>query len=100
MFYVAKHPGCQVKALAQALGMEKPGMSGLVQRMEKNNLLSKSPSPEDGRAFSLNLTDNGHEKLQRAMPLVQEMNEVLTEGFSEAEIAVILKFLNRTLERF
>ena len=100
MFYVAKHRDCLVKELAQALGMNNPGVSGLVQRMERNDLVKKSPCSLDGRASRLSLTALGQEKLQLATPLIQEMNEVLTEGFSEQEIATVLKFLNRMLERF
>lgn len=100
LLYIAKNDGCLVKELAHALGLNKPGISGLTQRMEKNDLIIKSPCENDGRAFRLSLTPSGQAKVPVALALIQEMNQGLTEGFSEQEIATVIKFLNRTLERF
>lgn len=54
---------------------------------------------EDGRAQRLQITAAGKRAVARALPLVAEMQGVLTEGFADAEIAVVVRFLTSAIER-
>lgn len=46
------------------------------------------------------VTAKGDALLERAKPLLRRLDGELDEGFTEAEIEVVLRFLNRTVERF
>ena len=45
--------------LAPALRLEKPGLSGLVDRVERKGLVRRVPSPDDRRAVRVQLTKAG-----------------------------------------
>jgi DNA-binding MarR family transcriptional regulator len=55
-----------MRELAKLLGLDKSSMTGLVDRAERRGLLGRSPSPHDGRAVQVSLTEAGHE-LARAL---------------------------------
>ena len=86
--------------LADLLDLNKSAVTGLVQRMGRAGTLRREPNPEDGRGSVLYVTAKGDALLERAKPLLRRLNGELDEGFTEAEIEVVLRFLNRTVERF
>lgn len=100
LMFLDKHPGALQKELSQALGMNNPGVTGLVNRMEANGLLQRQPCPNDGRASRLQLTAQGKARAAEIPPFIAELNATMTEGFSDEEIEVVLRFLNALLERF
>ncbi len=100
LMFIEKNEGCQQKQLSKALALNHSAITGLVSRMEKNNLISRQPCNEDGRASRLHLTSLGSSKLPLIFPLIRSLNEVLTEDFTIEEISTITKFLNHVLEKF
>src|SRR5438132_9110778 len=55
--------------------MNKMMVSDVVKTLEKRNLLTRKPHPEDGRAMSLHLTASAREKLKKAVPAVGSADE-------------------------
>lgn len=51
----------RMSALAAHLGLDRSTMTGLVDRAEKRGLLSRAPSPDDGRAVDVFLSPDGAE---------------------------------------
>lgn len=100
LMYVCKHSGCQPRDLAQALALNKSGVTTLVRRMEKNNLLERRASDSDGRAVTLYSTPAGVKKVMDLGPYLDQLNQGFQDAFSEEEIATVLKFLNFILKRF
>ncbi|GGM00414.1 MarR family winged helix-turn-helix transcriptional regulator [Nakamurella endophytica] len=60
--------------LAAHLGLEKSTVTGLVDRAVRRGLLRRAPSPEDGRAATVVLTDDG---ARLAAALEHEIQHVL-----------------------
>lgn len=100
LFYLAENEGCSQKKLGEALGLNKPAVSGLVGRMEKHGLIERRPSASDGRVWCLFMTRRGQEVLPLVPPLLGELNNRLTEGFNDAELEVVQRFLNVAITRF
>lgn len=100
LLYIVKHAGCLQKDVARALSLNKSAVTGLIVRMEKNNLLERFVSDEDARAIKLYPTPNGVLKTFDLMPLIDDLNESFTEAFSDEEIETVLKFLNFIIKRF
>ena len=48
-----------MRELAGHLGLDKSSMSGLVDRASKRGLVSRAPSPHDGRGVLVSLTEDG-----------------------------------------
>ena len=99
LMMICQQPGCLQKDLAQALELNKSAVTGLVTRMEKNGLLQRG-STGDARAVSLFPTESGVAKTHQLKPLIQQLNDRFAEEFSDAEIEVVLRFLNFILHTF
>jgi len=99
LMYVAKHDGCSMTELADLLDLNKSAVTGLVQRMERAGTLRRVPNPEDGRGSLLHVTPKGEALKDRARPLLRRLNGELTEGFTDAEIDVVLRYLNAIVFR-
>lgn len=97
---IGKSEGCLQKELAKVLGLNHSAVTGLVSRMIKNDLIIRKSCDDDGRASRLFLTKLGQEKYPQIRPLIQEINQKLTKGFSEDEIETVLRFLNNIVDDF
>lgn len=100
LLYIAKHEGCVQKELSQALGLQKSAVTGLVSRMQSNHLIIRKTSNSDARALRLYLSELGREKVPEIIPLIQETNASFMNDFSEDEIAIIVRFLNKLITNF
>ncbi|RRD01451.1 MarR family winged helix-turn-helix transcriptional regulator [Amphritea balenae] len=100
LLYIAQHPGCFQKEIAAALALNKPAVTGLLGRMESNGLIQRTPSTEDARAMCLYPTESGNAKVEAIKPMITDLNLLIAEGFSDAEIKVVLRFLNTMMQRF
>ncbi|AZT83595.1 MarR family transcriptional regulator [Marinobacter sp. NP-4(2019)] len=100
LLLVAGDEGCLLKDLARTLNLNNSALTGLAGRMEQKGLIERRPCEQDGRASRLYLTDLGRRKIDSAKPLITELNERMTEGFTEDEVNVILRFLNRLVNDF
>lgn len=100
LLVVAGNDGCQLKEVARSLNLNNSALTGLAGRMEQRGLLERRACEEDGRSSRLYLTDLGRQKIDSARPMIQALNDHMTEGFSDDEITVILRFLNRLVDEF
>lgn len=100
LLLVAGDEGCLLKDLARSLNLNNSALTGLAGRMEQKGLLQRRPCEQDGRASRLYLTELGRSKIDSAKPLITELNERMTEGFTDDEVDVILRFLNRLVNDF
>ena len=60
--------GMSPSILADKLGVSRATITGLVDGLERDGLVSRQPNPEDRRAFHVQLTDKGGEFLLRTAP--------------------------------
>ncbi len=81
---VDRTPNCTSKMLSDVLCMDAGYLSRILKRFESMGLLRKEPSPEDGRAVCLHLTERGKE----------EMN--MLNGRSDEQIAGMIRPLSDT----
>ncbi len=49
--------------LADAVMLSRPGLTGVVKRLEQQGLIAREPTPEDGRGAFATLTDAGMARL-------------------------------------
>ena len=93
LFVLGKRDGVLMSEAGAALDMGMPGISGLSDRMVEAKLIAKRADPDDGRSFRLWLTPAGRNALARSKVGVSELNARLTEGFTDAEIDVVARWL-------
>ena len=100
LFVLGKRDGVLMNEAGAALDLGMPGISGLAERMFEAGLIAKRVDPDDGRAWRLWLTPAGRKALARAKTGVAEVNARLTEGFSDAEIEVVSRWLTSLQNKF
>jgi DNA-binding MarR family transcriptional regulator len=100
LFILGQRDGVLIGEAGAALDLGPPGISGLVDRMTAANLIRRRADPDDGRAWRLWLTPTGRAALAQAKAGLAEINARLTDGFSEAEIDVVARWLTSLQTRF
>jgi DNA-binding MarR family transcriptional regulator len=100
LFFLAKSDGALTSEAAAALDLKAPGMSGLVDRVERAGLVERHSDERDRRASRLWLTSAGRAALKRAKSGLAEVNARLTEGFTENEIDVVARWLTSLQDKF
>ena len=100
LFVLGKRDGALMGEAGAALDLGMPGISGLAERMCEAGLIEKRADPNDGRASRLWLTLAGRRALARTKANVATLNAQLTEGFTDAEIDVVARWLNHVQRKF
>jgi DNA-binding MarR family transcriptional regulator len=100
LFVLGRSDGVPIGELAEALAAAPSAMSGLIDRMERAGLVERRADPADGRGQRIHMTDRGREAREAAKAGVAQINRTLTEGFSEAEIDTVARWLASLQQRF
>ena len=100
LFVLGQRDGVLIGEAGAALDLGPPGISGLVDRMAAANLIRRRADPEDGRAWRLWLTPAGRAALAQSRAGLAEINVRLADGFTDAEIAIVARWLTTMQTRF
>jgi DNA-binding MarR family transcriptional regulator len=100
LFVLGQRDGVLMGEAGAALDLGPPGISGLVDRMTAANLIRRRADPDDGRAWRLWLTPAGRAALAQSKAGLAEVNARLTDGFTDAEIDVVARWLTGLQSKF
>jgi DNA-binding MarR family transcriptional regulator len=100
LFVLGQRDGVLLGEAGAALDLGMPGISGLVDRTVEAGLIAKRADPDDGRAWRLWLTAAGRRALARAKAGAAELNAQLMEGFTDAEIDTVARWLASVQNKF
>lgn len=98
LFFLSKNDGSVSSAVAKAVGIAAPAMSGLADRMEQKGFVLRRADAEDARATRLFITPLGKELAKASLGHVRPMNQKLCEGFSEEELEVVKRWLTHAAD--
>lgn len=90
--------GLGVKGLAEQLFLDSSAVTGLIDRMEKENLLERRTDPEDRRAFQINLTTKGRNLAEQILPASKELNESMKLALDKEEWNGFMSFVRKIQE--
>ncbi len=77
---INENPGIDQKSVAKAIGLDGSTLGGVINRLEKRNLVKRSVSSSDRRAHTLFITKFGEEILAAAIPRVVNAQKNLLEN--------------------
>jgi len=100
LFILGRRDGILMGEAGAALDLGPPGISGLVDRMTTANLIERRADPDDGRAWRLWLKPAGRAALARSKAGLSDINARLTEGFTDAEIDIVARWLASLQNKF
>ncbi len=93
LFALAQADGQTMGELATTLDLAPSAMSGLVQRLEALGWVARHADAQDGRTLRVWLLPAGRAQLPALKKALQRINARLAEGFTEAELAVVARWL-------
>jgi len=100
LFWLRKRDGARLSELSRGLDLDNSAITGMVDRLEKKGLVRRERIPGDRRATGVWLTPAGRETAERALPVVNDFNARVAEGFSDAELDAFMRVLRAIGRRF
>ena len=94
LFLIAREGSMNTKSLAEALGVTPSNVTGIVDRLVKQGLVSRQENPEDRRMLELRVTAKGERILTSLREeTISSMSEVLTR-MSVEELSALARGLS------
>lgn len=88
---VKRHPGASLSLVARHLGLTTASASKLVDGLVKQELLTRTDSPEDRRKVVLEITEAGNHALEAARAAALGRLTELLEGLCEEERLIVVR---------
>jgi DNA-binding MarR family transcriptional regulator len=92
---LVRRPARTQLALAQAIGHDKTRLIGLLDDLERQGLVTRTPDPADRRARIVDVTPDGRRRHADARASIRSMEEELLGDLSAAQRAGLRRTLSR-----
>lgn len=93
-----RQDGVQASALGRKAGLEPSSMTGILDRMERDELIERKADPNDRRAQRIHLTKRGADVCQPVLDVVDRVLAQVTRGISDDDVASSKKTLRTVLD--
>ncbi|RJP83087.1 MAG: MarR family transcriptional regulator [Desulfobacteraceae bacterium] len=97
LFALWQSDGLKVVELGHEAGLEPSTMTGLLDRMEKSELVYRAADPSDRRVQRIFLTRKGIEVKDITLEVVNHVIDTIFEGISGQELAKTMDLLKQVL---
>ena len=92
---ITHNPGITSRQLCSTLGILPPNLVGMINALEKRELVSRRPHPRDGRAMGLHLTAAGQKLMRDAECAAAELETDVAGKLSAAEVKTLIRLLKK-----
>jgi DNA-binding MarR family transcriptional regulator len=99
LMHLTSHEGLSQQQLADAMGVHRNVMVGLIDELEERGLARRDRHPTDRRAHQLHLTDRAHTVLKRANAAVDELEEEIFTGLGAREHSRFVAMLTKAAKQ-
>ncbi|MCY4152553.1 MAG: MarR family transcriptional regulator [Aestuariivita sp.] len=93
-----ENPGIAQSELAQVLGVERPRLVPIVDRLEELKLAQRRKNPEDRRGRMIYLTTEGHSRINQLKAKFNQHQEWLRQELGETQFDETLVVLRQLLK--
>lgn len=93
LYTLYKKDGASITDLSKRCYLDNSTLTGLMDRLERLQLVTRVDVPGDRRAFSIFLTPQALAMREQVFEVMEKVAEIMLEGCSEAEIAAFEKVL-------
>ena len=73
------------KQISESLCLDTSTISGVLDRMQKKDLISRLTDSEDRRSVQVTITDKGRELKEPVQQIIEEVNREIMQIFSEED---------------
>lgn len=92
---IAHNPGITSRQLCTTLNIQPPNLVGMINQLQRRELITRRPHPHDGRAMGLHLTAAGKKMVKQAEVTASELEEATTSRLSVAERKTLMQLLRK-----
>ena len=92
---VVHNAGITSRQLCSALGILPPNLVGMINALEKRELIHRQPHPRDGRATGLHVTPAGMKLMRQAERTAAELEAEVAKRLTAAEQRTLLRLLRK-----
>ncbi len=96
--YIIEHDACSQKEIASAMHITPASAAVSLKRMEKAELITRSPDVKDPRKNHISVTHKGKNALAEFRKICDTTDENMFRGFSEEEREELHRLLSRLHE--
>ena len=93
LFYIDFEGSTNFKNLATALGVTPPSVTGIVDRLVDQDLISREENPENRRMQVLKVTDKGKALLEKLMESRRTRVSSMLEGLSLQDLSTLARIM-------
>ena len=86
------------KDLESVLNLRRATVSGVLQTMEKNNLIQRVVDSEDSRIKKIILNPKAEKLFKENQKRVEKLEKIISEGISEEEVLIFSKVIKKMKE--
>ncbi|WP_372016006.1 MarR family winged helix-turn-helix transcriptional regulator [Tistrella mobilis] len=97
LMLLARHPGISQTELAGLLEIENPTVVRLLDGLEKQGLIRRTPAETDRRVKRIDLTEEAEDQVDEIEDLAEVMRSTMARGIPEADLTVTLNVLRRMI---
>jgi DNA-binding MarR family transcriptional regulator len=90
---LVRDPGSSGADLARACNTTPQAMNGVLATLEREKLIERHPHPTHGRILQVQLTHEGHQRVEAATPKVRALEQTIEADFTAHEIAIVKRWL-------
>lgn len=97
LLYIFKNEDKDIyqKDLEKVLNLRRATVSGVLQTMEKNNLITRITNAEDTRTKKIILNEETRNIFLRHLKQFDEIEKVIVDGISEKELEVFFEVIQK-----
>jgi DNA-binding MarR family transcriptional regulator len=92
---ITHNPGITSRQLCSTLGILPPNLVGMINALEKRELIQRQPHPRDGRATGLHLTAKGQKLMRDAERTAAELEAEVAARLSASEARTLIRLLKK-----
>ncbi len=93
--YLGDQNGISFQKLSKHLNLTSPTLTGIVDRLEKIEMVERSPNPQDRRSILISLTKKGLEVIPKIRDALIDANQTFLSSLSKQEESMLREILER-----
>jgi DNA-binding MarR family transcriptional regulator len=92
---ITHNPGISSRQLCSALNILPPNLVGMINTLEKRELIVRKPHPSDRRILGLHLSDAGGKLMKNAEQTAKDLEEESASKLTTAERKTLMRLLQK-----
>lgn len=84
--------------IAQATFKDAPTVTRIIDLLCEKELTKRIPDTVDRRKFRIELTEKGRQKIEEALPIMEQAREKTWQGFNEQKLETLMHMLNEVFD--